>query len=108
MKVSNKETAFRAIVAANIDKAIADREKVIDETMLFLGNFPKLSPAQVKELTLVRASNGHKDPTLVSIDTIPTPEALAENLENRLYIGDYVVLRNGEALAEAKPELASI
>jgi hypothetical protein len=53
----------------------------------------------VKELTLVRAENDNKDPELVSIYSIPTVDALAENVTNRLYIGDYVVLRKGEKLA---------
>ena len=95
---TNRATAMRQIVAANIVKDCTDREKVIDDTLLFLENFEKLSSKQVKELTLMRQANDNKDLELVSIFTVKTPEALADNMEAHYYVSNYIVLKKGEKL----------
>lgn len=95
---TNRDTAIRQIVAANILKSSQNREQIIEETIAFLANFEKLSSVQVKELTQMRQANDNKDLELVSIFSVRTPEALADNMEAHYCVSNYIVLKKGEKL----------
>ena len=91
------------IVKANIPKAAPDRDKLVKDTLSFLGLFQKLTPAEVKRLTLLRQENGNRDPLVVPFSKVNTPEDLANNLENHLTVDGHFVLKHGEQLDNFDP-----
>jgi len=107
-----RRESIRAIANANIPKNLADRERVLQETLAFLDKFQGLSTKQVKELTLLRQKNGNVDPELVDFTKVGTAEALADAMDAHYHAGGQLVLLKGEALqpaaTEPAPEAAAV
>ena len=102
-----KQDSIQAIVSANIPKNTPDRVRVLQETLVFLGNFEELSTTQVKELALMRQRNGNEDPELVDFSKIATADDLAGALEAHYSAAGFLVLMKGETLKPAAPAMDS-
>lgn len=103
-----KQELETLIVKANIPRATPDRDKLVMDTLAFLGLFQKLSPVEVKQLTLLRQENGNRDPLVVPFSKVTTPDDLASNLENHLSVNGHFVLKHGEQLDGCDPVTAEM
>lgn len=81
------------IVNANIPQQAPDREKLVADTLAFVNRFPELEPSEVKQVTVLRQSNGNRDLRTVPFSKIVSPESLADDLECAQKLADL----NGEA-----------
>lgn len=101
MKIDNTQARKAnelAIIKANIPKTAENRDGLIEATQAFINQFVKVTPTQVKELTLLRQANGNEDLTLVPLIKVPTAEQLAEAMETHYTTEDYLVLKKGETV----------
>jgi len=114
MKLSNasemiearRQASFRAIVNANVKAASTERERLVGETMVFLGKFPGLSTRQVKELTLLRQANGNEDPRVVPFSDVTTPDGLADAVDTFYHTNDFLVLKKEQELPKHEEALS--
>ena len=106
-KLAKRSNASQAldelIVRANIPKTAPDHDRLVEETLTFLSRFQKLTPPEVKRLTLLRQENGNRDPLLVPFGKIRTADDLASNLEKHLGIDEHFILKHGEQLDGCDP-----
>jgi hypothetical protein len=102
-----RQDSIQAIATANIPKNAPDRDKVLQETLKFLGQFDGISTTQVKELTLMRQKNGNVDPELVAFSRVATADDLAEALDAHYNAAGLFVLMKGETLKPAAPAMES-
>lgn len=75
-----QENLKAQVVNANIPKKVANREQLVAETLAFVGRFPTLTATEVKAVTLLRQENGNRDPRVVHVNEIASPDELADNL----------------------------
>lgn len=68
------------VVNANIPKKAANREQLVAETLAFVARYPTLTATEVKAVTLLRQENGNRDPRVVHLHEIASPDELADNL----------------------------
>ena len=69
------------IVNANIPKQAPDREKLVADTLAFVNRFAELRAVEVKNLTILRQSNGNRDLRTVPFSQVASPDSLADDLE---------------------------
>lgn len=75
-----QENLKAQVVNANIPKKAANREQLVAETLAFVARFPMLTASEVKAVTLLRQENGNRDPRVVHVHEIASPDELADNL----------------------------
>ena len=94
------------IIAKNIPKQTPDREKVISDTLSFIQRTfegEALRPEDVKKLTILRVENDNQDLEMIPCIKVPTPEQLADALDQFPLFNNRLALKTGQQLPLAEP-----